>query len=187
MKGEAMARNLIVGIAASLLCLAVPATAQDRPDPRAIEAARELLIVTDFQTQFAQTAELTAAATIDTIMRQFQQDEGEAFPAELESQLRRILREHNDALVADIAPIALDETAILYARYFTVEEIIELARIQTHPVMMKFQRIMPQFFAEASQVGMAETVRRQPELQARIFEAINLWMERSALLEGPGI
>lgn len=51
-------------------------------------------------------------------------------------------------------------------------------RLQTNPVMMKFQRIAPQFVAEASQLAMPEVLSRMPELQRRIGAAIDEWLAR---------
>jgi uncharacterized protein len=147
-------------------------------DPAAFAAARELLIATHFDDQVRAMTEQVTERSIATILAQFRANTGTDFPAELETMMRRLLREHNDAVLAALRPHALDDCARLYARYFSADEIRELQRLQTNPVMMKFQRIAPQFVAEASQLAMPEVLRRMPELQRRIGAAIDEWLAR---------
>ncbi|MDX6284409.1 MAG: hypothetical protein QOH03_5480 [Kribbellaceae bacterium] len=163
-----------------LMAAAVPAAAQRADDAEAFAAARELLRATNFNSQVRATAEQVTDRTITTIMEQFRSQQGRAFPPALETELRQILREHNDALLTAIEPTALDDAARIYARYFSAEEIRELQRMQTSPVMIKFQRVMPQFFAELTQISAGEAMRRMPELRRRVDEAIERWIAQEA-------
>lgn len=161
-----------------LIAAAAPAAAQRAGEAEAFAAARELLQATDFDAQVRATTEQVTDRTISTIIEQFRTQHGRTFPPALETQLRQILREHNDGVLAALRPTALDDAARVYARYFTAAEIRELQRIQTNPVMVKFQRIMPQFFAELTQISAGESLRRMPELRRRIDEAFSRWLEQ---------
>lgn len=168
--------------ALALLVLAVPAAAQQRePDPAALDAARDLLAASDFEAQVESSSRQVVEATITTMLAELEAQHGEPYPAALEDEIRQILREHNEALLAEMRPTMLEESARIYARYFTAEELLELRRLQSHPVMVKFQRIAPQFTTEMSQIGVAEATRRLPELQRRIAEAMADWERRSQL------
>jgi hypothetical protein len=159
-----------------LVAIAAPAFAQGSGDPEAFAAAREMLQATDFDGQVRATTEQVTDQTITTIMQQFQTTNGRPFPPALETELRQILSEHNDGVLAAIRPTALDDAARVYSRYFTAAEIRELQRIQTNPVMVKFQRIMPQFYAELTQISMGVAAQRMPELRRRIDEAVARWI-----------
>ena len=150
-------------------------------DPAAIAAAREMIAATDYQSQIRNAAQLTAQSTFSTVLQQIETQHGIVVPQELEAELRVILQDHVEAYVASLNETILEDSARIYARYFTADELRELQRLQTHPVMMKFQRIAPQFMAELNQVGMAEAVRRLPELERRVGEAVAEWMARQRL------
>ena len=172
-----MLARIRIAIAIGLLiAAAAPAAAQRAGEAEAFAAARELLQATDFDAQVRATTEQVTDRTVTTIMEQFRATHGRAFPPTLETELRQILREHNEAVLAALRPTALDDAARVYARHFTAEEIRELQRIQTNPVMVKFQRIMPQFFAELTQISAGETMQRLPALRSRIDEAIARWI-----------
>ena len=138
-----------------------------------------MLTATDFNTQLEQAAHLGAQATFTTMLAQLEEQSGFDFPDDLERDLRAILVEHMEGYVEAIRPTALEDAARIYARYFTAEEIRELQRLQTSPVMVKFNRIAPQFMAELMQVGMATELERTAELERRMAEAVEAWAVRN--------
>lgn len=139
-------------------------------------AARDLLSSVDLERQAAETVARTSEAVIDTIMRRFREENGEAFPEDLERQMREIVQVHSLRVLALMTPTLLDDSARIYARHFTAYELRELQRLQAHPVMQKSQRILPQLFAELSQIGMGAATAMQPELQRDIQEAVESWI-----------
>jgi hypothetical protein len=46
-------------------------------------------------------------------------------------------------------------------------------------VLVKMQRIGPQFMTELTQIGVAATARRMPELMERLNAAIESWRQRA--------
>ena len=149
-------------------------------DAEAVAAARELLVAVNFDTRLEETARLNTQATFGTFLRAMEEQQGSEFPEGLELQLRGILADHLEEALAEVLETALDESAQIYARYFTAAEIRELQRLQSHPVMVKYQRIAPAFMTELSQVGLPAMARRMPELEQRMRDAVEAWA-RSAV------
>jgi hypothetical protein len=180
-----MLRKLLAGAA---LVAAVPAPAaqpevpapREEPDPAAIAAARGLLEATDFNRQLEHSARLTGQTTFATALATLQRQHSTDFPDALELELHRIVDEHIEESIAILLPTALDDTARIYARYFTAAELVELQRLQTHPVMVRFQQIAPQFVAELAQIGVPADVERMPELLRRLGEAVAAWTAEQA-------
>ncbi|MFN3945732.1 MAG: DUF2059 domain-containing protein [Allosphingosinicella sp.] len=142
------------------------------PDPEALVAAREMLAEVGLADQMEAMVLQTGNATMTTMLRQIEEDQGIELPPELEGRLRQVALEHLQDYVAAVRDTAVEDAAVIYARYFSAEELRELRRLQTHPVMVKMNRIAPQFMAEIQQVGLAEAARRLPDLQRRIGELL---------------
>lgn len=160
--------------------LGSPAAAQEPVDPAAMAAARDLLAAVDIERQAGETAARMTEAVVDSMMRRFRESQGEDFPAELETELRRIVMEHNAGVVGRMMPTMRDDAARVYARHFSADELRELARLQSHPVMRKAQALGPQLFTELSRIGMNEAAAAMPELQRRVQAAIESWIARNA-------
>jgi len=175
-----------------MLTLAPPATAAQpaapatprapaaEADPEALAAARALLQATDFDRLFRESARLTAIASFGTMIAAMEEQHGRDFPPDLEQELRQILDEHVQQTVEVALRTALEDSARIYARYFSAAEIRELQRLQTNPVMIRYQQIAPQFMAEMTQIGIAADAARMPQLMARINEAVTAWARRQA-------
>jgi hypothetical protein len=70
---------------------------------------------------------------------------------------------------------ALEDAAVVYARYFTADELRELLRLQANPVMVKFRMIGPAFTTELMQIGVAAAARQMPEIRARVQAEVDAW------------
>lgn len=152
-----------------------PPTAQPASDPAALAEARGLLRDIDFEGQMDRTAREGAERSFDTIMRETQASYGQEIPAELRARVHAILMEDVGRIVDEMRPTALDDAARIYARYFTAAELQEIRRIQTNPVIMKMQRLAPQFLPELMQIGVAASARHMPELMERVRQAVEQW------------
>ena len=182
--------RLSIAIAAALLAVpaatqAASATAGHAQDQAAIEAARELLRAADFEAQVADTARQSAMASFETMIAAAEARQGKPMPADLKERVSRVVMENVDELLAAIKPTALNDAAAIYARYFTVEELRELIRLQDHPVMVKWKRIAPAFTAELMQIGVAALAEHQPAMQARTEAEIAAWEREEALRRSP--
>jgi len=183
-------RKTVILLAAALVAPAAFAQPAPPPivpvaqglDPAALAAARALLEATDFDAQVERSAQLSSQAAFGTMLRTMEQQQQIDFPADLEAELRTILADHMDGFVAELRRTALEDAARVYARYFTAQEIAELQRLQTHPVMVKFQRIAPEVMTELGQIGLAVEAPRMAELDRRMRAAVEGWLARSAEL-----
>jgi hypothetical protein len=137
----------------------------------ALPAAREMLRATNFAQQVPAIAEQMSRVMLTQIIAQGRARGRPLTPAQ-EAELRRIVGEEMRTTMTQASATIVEDAAQVYARYFTADELRELQRIQTTPVMLKMQRVAPQFSAELAQVGMAAAARRQPEMQRRVSEAM---------------
>ncbi len=186
-------------IAALLACVASPVAAQTGApvaaapvaapgapvDPAALEAARSLLRASGFETQMEQVARQNAGATFDTMMAALDRQQDNPAPDDLKASIRAIVIEDVSGIIAEMKLTALDQAAAIYARYFTADELRELERLQSNPVMEKFRRIAPGFITELTQVGIAAAAERMPALQAKVRAAIEDY-EKTKTLPRPG-
>jgi hypothetical protein len=148
---------------------AAPATGGGGSD--AVAAARELLRATHFEQQLpAMTGQMTN--TMLTQLTAQARSEGQPLTPRMEAELRRIILEENQATMTGARASMAEEAAQIYARYFTADEIRELTRLQTSPVMQKMQRVAPQFMGEMVQMGMRASASRQPVVRQRVMEAM---------------
>jgi hypothetical protein len=177
-------RVLIAGLAvmtaapASAFQSATPSSPSE-PAADALEAARQLLRSVNYNDQLAATARQSADASFEAVTRELAQHFQTEFPPELMAQFRTIMRENVEQLIADMQPTALEDAARVYARYFTAAEIMELQRLQSHPVLVKMQRIAPQFTADLARIGIEASARRMPQIVERMRAVVEEWQRHS--------
>jgi hypothetical protein len=145
-----------------------------------MDAARSLLKSSDFDSQLEQTTRQSAGATYDTILAALTGEDGTPVPEDLKASVRAILLEDVEGMIADMKLTALDQAAAIYARYFTADELRELERLQTNPIMVKFRRIAPGFMTELSQIGVAAAAARMPAMRAKVEAAVDQWKRSNA-------
>ena len=171
----AAAAFVMAASAAAVQPSAAPPEASAALDPAALAEARNLLHATGFEAQLEASVIQSGESSFATVMRQMETQAGRDFPVDLEARIRNIMREHLVSLAADMRPTALENSSRVYARYFTAEEIRELRRLQTHPVMVRFQRFAPQFMNDLTQLGVAAAARRLPRLMERLRTETEAW------------
>lgn len=188
-----MKRKVILAVAAFVTAAttaaqpgAAPSAGSEAQDPAAMREARDLLRATGFEAQIEASVIQSGESTFNTVMRQMEAQAGQDFPDDLEARIRSIMRDDLARLAADMRPTALEDAARVYARYLTAEEIRELRRLQTHPVMVKFQRIAPQFMDDLMQIGVAAAARRMPQLMERVRTEIEAWQREQRQPAGTG-
>ena len=176
---------LIRAAAATVLSLAAPAFAQAAApappaasapvDPAALEAARSLLRASGYESQMEQTGRQNAAATFETMMATLARQKAEPIPEDLKATVRAIIMEDVEGLIAEMKLTGLDKAAAVYARYFTADELRELERLQSVPVMVKFREVGPSFMTELTQIGIAAAAERMPAMREKIRIAVEAW------------
>ncbi|MEA3017659.1 MAG: hypothetical protein QOI38_2381 [Sphingomonadales bacterium] len=168
---------------AALLALAAPLAAQPAPQaapsPEAIAAALELLPTERIEQQLlAGTLQMTEAVIEEEA--EAMRRRGEEMPPELLARLRSLLLQENRATAEAMLPTFRTEAAMLYARYFSVEELRELHRLQQHPVMRRMEEVGPELMTELMRIGLRAAADRHPELQRRIAETVAEWEAEQA-------
>jgi hypothetical protein len=172
--------KLAILAAAAVLAFSSAAGAQSAAaaDPAAVAAAREMLVASGFEGQMEQAALQNVQATFNTVLEAREKELGAPMPQELKAGILSLLQADTRALVAEMRKTALDDAARIYARYFTAAEIEELQALQTHPVMVKAQRVSSGLMTELMQLGIKPAAERQPQLQAKIQKLIADWSKK---------
>jgi hypothetical protein len=161
-----------------LVTVIVPA-APAQPDVETLAAAREMLRGGgDFERQFLQTAQLSSQASLATMIEVVETRRNVDLPPELEAELSRIVADHVGTMTREILPAVLEDSARVYARYFSAEELRELNRLMRTPVLVRMQQVAPQLLTELQQVGVRAALGRQPELERRLTDAVGRWLSR---------
>jgi hypothetical protein len=159
--------------------VAPPAAPAPAPvDPEALAAAHALLISVNFNDQVERTIRQMTDSTFDTVMSAEERSLGITMPDDLKQTVRALIRQHQEELIADMKLSALDQAARVYAKYFTADELRELQRLQTNPVLAKAQRLAPQLTTDLAQIGMGIAVKHMPELRSQIQAAVRDWIAK---------
>jgi hypothetical protein len=141
-----------------------------------LAAARDLLRATDFEGQMELSAQQSAHATFETLLAAEEKRRGTPMPDDLRRAVRAVLDDHMSVLVADLKRTGLDDAARVYARYFTADELRELLRLQSNPVMKKAQAIGPLLLSDLMQIGVRASAQRQPALEAELKRVVREWL-----------
>lgn len=174
--------HILAGMA---LLAAAQAAVQPAPPPPEVAAtdelarlaaAHELLRVTDFVGQIELSAQQSAHATFETLVAAEEKRLGMPVPDDLRQVVRAVLDDHLSGVIADLKRKAPDEAARVYARYFTADELRELQRLQSNPVMKKAQAISPLLLSDLMQIGVRVSAERQPALEAELRRAVTEWL-----------
>lgn len=170
---------------AAIALLLASAEASGPPAPPAVSAtdqidrlaaARDLLRASEFERQMELSAAQSAHATFTTLLEAEEKRQGTSMPDDLRKAVQSVLDDHMSALVAELKRTGLEDAARIYARYFTAEELRELQRLQTHPVMKKAQAIGPLLLGDLMQIGVRAAAERQPALEAELKRVVREWL-----------
>ena len=160
-----------------------PATAA-APSPEAMEAALALFDDMDLEQQMLAAFGHVMDASLKTQLEALRA-QGKEMPEKVVIRLRGLLAEQGRQVVKDVLPTIRPELAAIYARRFTAEELRELKRLQSQPVMQKAQKLLPEMFAEMSQIGGRAAAARSAELKQKIERMVAEVMEEERLGQGP--
>lgn len=169
---------IIVGL---VLACAQPFTAPPlaaqtpQADPATIAAADALLVSTGFDQQLEQSAITGVTTMMDAMTSQAEKERGQTMPADLKASIRTIMLDGAHEAVVRMKPTARRDAALVYARYFTAAELIDLRRLQAEPVMAKAQKIMPVMMGELMQIGLRSSMQGLPDVRAKIVAAVEAW------------
>jgi uncharacterized protein len=152
-----MKRLLTVAAIAASLCL--PARAQDAGSPEALRAAQELATIMTGDTVGQMSSALTAQIW-PSIEGRFGNKVDAATLAELRSEFEKTLTSFTGQVLKD-APV-------VYARYFTAQELRELLAFYKSPTGAKALRTMPKVMTDVSTQMAPHMQAFQQDLNTRI-------------------
>ena len=130
----------------------------------AVAAARELFASLDHVRQIRQSLRDEVNVMLTAVV-QACAARGTPVSADAEREFRERMLRGADILGQELERSGVDEMAAAYARHFTAEELRELTRLQSHPVMAKLNRLTPTLSVEMAQIVAGAVTRRLPELQ----------------------
>lgn len=156
------------------------APAPDDPDSEAFAAALALFEGKDMRQQLLASVGNMMGTALETRLSAYR-EQGKEIPPSLLQKLHVLLAREAEAMVDAVEPTFVSETAAVYARHFTAEELHELKRLQDNPVMQKAERIMPQLFAELSKIGLRAAEERRPEFEKNIADMLGAWLQEQKL------
>jgi hypothetical protein len=139
----------------------------------------------NFEAQVGKAARQNMDATFNTVMAAQERAAGITFPEDLKQTIHALIQTDTEKLIAEMKPTVLEDTAHVYAKYYTADEIRELQRLQSNPVLAKAQAIAPQFAAELMQIGVRRAADRMPELSRQIKAAVADWFATTELTINP--
>jgi hypothetical protein len=149
--------RLIILVLAVLLRAVPLAQAQDTPSPEALAAARELMAVMSPDMVGQMTQGMTAQVW-PNIERELGGRVDQATLVELRGEFERV--------IAEFANDSLKDAPAIYAKYFSVQELRDIAAFYKTPVGIKALQTMPKVMSEY----FGTIVPRMADLQ-RNFEA----------------
>jgi hypothetical protein len=154
-------------------------------DPKALTAARELLVSMGSEKQYLEAARRSAYTMVDVVAANEERRTGVKLPEDFRTLLKGVINRHLTKYGPELTAAIMDQGARIYARYFTVEELKELQRLQTNPVMVKFTAIAPEVMDAFMHAGVAAASVRQPELEAELKAAAERWAAQHAAQSAP--
>ena len=181
-------------ILSAALFLAGPALAADNPtaadaatapSEETVAAALALFETADFEELVRSSVMHMTQAGIDGEM-ELLKAKGVEMPEDLLTRLRELVFTEAGELVADMMPTLQLDAAMIYTRYFSLEELKELRLLQEHPVMRKAEKVAPQMMADLSKIGMEAAIARQPAMEEKIEALIEEWLAKEGVADkGP--
>jgi hypothetical protein len=129
-------------------------------EPDRLAAARDLLIATNTESQFA--------TVIPLMFGQMKQAIPTASP-QMKEELDKVFEEVQNQFIVRRAEV-LDQIAILYAQKFSADEMKALADFYRTPIGQKFINAMPELTAEAIKLGNAWGRRIAMDAERKVRE-----------------
>jgi hypothetical protein len=164
-------------LALSLL-LAAPAMAAEppaaetpaarTPDPAAVAAAERLLDAMQYASLVNRTVDAMVADQTKATFARIEQRIGKPLDPALKTRMGDAMEASIRHMFAESLPALRKGTALIYARYFTAEELDRYIVLQRDPAMVKMLSVTPQILAETSQLSQAMVEREMPRLTAEL-------------------
>lgn len=162
-----------------------PAKDDAKLDPAAVAAARELLVSSGAEKQVVAMSQKASYTMIDAVVARERSRSGVDLPDDFKAGLKAVVDRHLAKYGGELTAAVIDNGSRIYARYFTADEIRELQRLQSDPVMIKFRGLAPEIMGAFMDVGVAAASVHQDELEAELKAAAERWAAQHAEQASP--
>jgi len=183
MKLALLALSLAGMVPAQGLAAEIPAAAVPTPavDPAAVDAAIRMLEAQDFEAQVLGTTDVMVEGMLAAQIEQLQKSVDEPIPEELLASFRETMRSHASGTMKAKMPSIKRQAAEIYAREFTVAELVRMAEIAGDPVMVKTRAKGQALSAQLMLVGMNAMRESQDELKRKLEQIVHDFVEKAGL------
>lgn len=162
-------------LAFALLASPVAAHAQAASDPAALSAARELMMATDVPGQMRAMAPALAQAMDQQVRQMFTDDQ---MPDGLAAQLSGAMQDYVRSMDSLFTTELIDGMASIYARHFSVADLLWLTKVMKDPVMARFRTEMPALMGEMMPSMMAAMKPQQEAFMVKIKQIVADWIQK---------
>jgi hypothetical protein len=157
-----------------------PPDGQKAIDPETFAAALALFEQEELEAQMMAVAIRGADDTLNAQLEVFRKA-GTDIPDDLVERLRSLLLAEVRSGIEEISTTIRADAARIYARHFSAAELRELKALQSHPVMKKFDKVMPQLLTEMNQISARAMAERMPQVQAKTKALVEEWLREQRL------
>ena len=161
--------TLLITLAAAKPVYAVQ---QSAPDPARVAEAIRLLDAENFEATTMHSVDVSTEGMLAVVTEQLKKRFGDTLPADFVKKMRDTMRSHTEETIREKLPEVKRQTAELYARDFSVAELVRLREIAADPVMAKSRKWSRDVQPTMMLLGINAMRDKQAELDAKLKKLV---------------
>ena len=150
-------------------------------DPAAVNEAIKMLDAGDFEQQILMSTDVAVEGMLAIQIERLQKEAEEPLPDDLIASFRKTLLDHARSTLKRRMPQIKRQSAEIYAREFTVEELRRLREISDDPVMVKSRAKGQALSAQLMMVGVQAMRDSEGELKRKIEQLVQDYVKKAGL------
>lgn len=158
-----------------------PKAAVQAVDPAAVDEAIKMLESGDFEQQILMSTDVAVEGMLAVQIERVQKEANEPLPDDLVTSFRKTLLDHARSTLKARMPQIKRQSAEIYAREFTVEELRRLREISADPVMVKSRAKGQALSAQLMMVGVRAMRESEGELKQKIEQLVQDYVKKAGL------
>ena len=140
-----------------------------------VDVAKRMFEQQGFDTQMREGAALMGVTAFEQGLKNANGGTLDGLPNDLLDDMRRLIAEEMYHVAEQAAPQSLEAAAEVYARYFTLDELRRIAELQSDPVFVKLNKMLPHLSNELARAGMEAMAPYRGEIADKIAEVVAKW------------
>lgn len=168
-----------MSVLVALLLAAAPAAPAPAADPKTIAAANRLMDATGYDKLMTSTIDTMIAGQRAQLEQSLRSKMGDEVDEVLIAKVGDFIGNEIRAMFRENGPQLRQAYALLYAKYFTAEELDRLAEIQRDPVMQKSVQRTPEMLNDVMTLMRGIVAKREEDMRARMIKMITDHMAQS--------